>query len=71
MSNAWEVTTDDVLNVLHGMSKKATGDQVHKIMEDLDHFKIECAALCGDDLESQTEHAYREMIRQIEDRKLL
>jgi len=65
MSNAWENTSDDVLNVIHKMGKKATSYQVETIFDSLDHFKIEEAALRGNDMDTQTEYAYEEIERQI------
>lgn len=65
MSNAWETTTDDVLNVAHEMGMKLTTQEVEKIYNDLDHEIIEVAALNGKDLEEQTDYAYEEIKRQI------
>jgi hypothetical protein len=65
MSNAWETTSEDVLNVIHRMGKKATSEQVEQIHDDLDHYEIECEALRGDDMDEQTESAYVEIERQI------
>jgi hypothetical protein len=65
MSNAWETTFDDVLNVLHKIDRKATNDQVETIFNSLDNFKIEDAALRGNDMETQTRYAYEEIERQI------
>jgi len=66
MSNAWEVTPDDVLNVIHSMGMKVTGDQAQTIHNDLDQFEIENAALHGDTIEEQTKYSYEEIKRQIE-----
>lgn len=67
MSNAWETTYDDVLNVAHRMGKKLTEDQTHTIHNELDHFKIEDAALNGNDMDTQTEYAYEEIERQMKE----
>jgi hypothetical protein len=69
MSNAWEITTDDVLNVAHEMGMKLTTEETEKIYNDLDHFLIEEAALNGKDLEEQTDYAYEEIKRQITENK--
>jgi hypothetical protein len=65
MSNAWETTSDDVLNVIHKMGRKATSDTVETIFDSLDHFEIEHSAMQANDLETQTEYAYVEIERQI------
>lgn len=65
MSNTWETTIDDVLNVIHKMGRKATSDQVETIFDSLDHFNIEAAALQANDLNAQTDLAYAEIERQI------
>ena len=65
MSNAWETTEDDVLNVIHYMGKKASSEQVQSILNDLNHFAIEDAALNGINIGSQTVYAYKEIEDQI------
>ena len=71
MSNAWETTTDDVLNVVHQLGKKIDGDTCHTILEELDQFAIENAALNGDDIDEQTQYAYDEMKMQIHEKGLV
>jgi hypothetical protein len=63
MSNAWETTDEDVLNVLNSMGKKDSSAE--DVLSNLDHYKIERAALKGNDLETQTEYAYEEIKRQL------
>jgi hypothetical protein len=65
MSNAWDTTTDDVLNVLHNMGKKVSSNQLDTIFEDLDFFAIESAALKGNDLDEQCNLAYDDIKRQL------
>jgi len=66
MSNAFEITVDDVLNVCHSMGKKISGDQCHEIFNALNHDLVECAALkAGNILGDQTDAAYAEIERQI------
>ena len=65
MSNAFEVTPDDVLNVCHRMGKKIDNNKCHEIFNALDHDLVECAALKADTLEAQTDAAYTEIERQI------
>jgi hypothetical protein len=71
MSNAFEVTTDDILNVVHRMGKKISGDKAHEIHNSLDHFQIENEALRTNDLQDQTDVAYQEIERQIKEEELL
>ena len=66
MSNAWETTVDDVLNVAHQTGRKLTAEQAEKLFNDLNQFEIECSALMGNDLETQTEYAYVEIRRQLD-----
>jgi len=73
MSNAFEVTPDDVLNVVHRMGIKISGDdQCREIFNALTHVLIECAALkAGNTLGEQTDAAYQEIRRQIKEKGLL
>lgn len=67
MSCAWEVTDEDVRNVLSQIGETDPTDQeVKSILGSLDMDMIEACALFGDSMEDQTEYAYREMRRQIE-----
>lgn len=66
MSNAWETTVDDVLNVVHQMGRKLTAEEADELHGALDHFEIECEALRGNNMETQTEYAYVEIRRQLE-----
>jgi hypothetical protein len=54
MSNAWEVTPEDVANVLrlHGITKDEK--ELSEIHGQLDMDEIEQAALAGDDMDQQT-----------------
>lgn len=67
MSNAWETTTEDVLNVVHSMGKKLKENEADEILNNLDQFAIEDAALNGNDIEEQTDYAYDEIKRQLFD----
>lgn len=71
MSNAWETTTDDILNVIHELGKKSDTDKVEEIYNELDLYIIEDAALQGNDIEEQTNYAYDEIKRQIVDNNLI
>ena len=65
MSNAWETTLDDVILALGGLDRKVSDEEASKILDSLDADAIEQAALCGDEMEQQTEYAYQEIRRQI------
>jgi hypothetical protein len=72
MSNAWEVSEEDVRNVLHdiGMTNPSQ-ETVDNVLSSIDTDLIESCALYGDTIEDQVELAYKEMRRQIEDDRLL
>ena len=65
MSNAFEITNDDVENVLSRNNVKSNTILVKSIFDILDHGLIEKAALYGDDIEEQTEYAYKEIESQL------
>lgn len=65
MSNAWETTLDDVELVLTQRFGGSFIESVGQIHNDLDHNKIEKAALHGDDMDEQTNYAYKEIESQI------
>ena len=71
MSNAWETTVDDVLNVVHKMGKKVSGVKANEIHDALNQFLIEDSALRGNDMDTQTKYAYEEIERQIKEDNLL
>ena len=71
MSNAWETTTDDVLNVVHDMGFKIGEGEAENVLDLLDEFSIEDAALNGDSIEEQTKYAYEEIKKQITDGDLI
>ena len=63
---SWETTKDDVANVvLQRMKVCASQEAIDGIHDKLNLFLIEEAALCGVDLEEQTEYSYQEIERQI------
>ena len=71
MSNAWETTDEDIINVINDMDKKASEDKVHEILNNLNQFNIEDAALNGDDIDEQTKYAYKEIKKQIIEKNLI
>lgn len=68
MGKAWEVTVEDVQNVLNRMGHVSTDSIAEMIFEDLNFDHIEAAALWGSDLDEQTQRAYDEIRRQILER---
>jgi ribosome maturation protein Sdo1 len=67
MSNAWETTDEDIINVVRDIRKGkiANTRTVERILKNLDHAAIEKAALHGNDLDKQTQYAHEEIKRQI------
>ena len=73
MSNAWETTTEDILNIIKRKDISISENQnwstdLDEAAEEIefelnseDHARIEKAVLYGNDLESQTEYAYDEL----------
>jgi hypothetical protein len=73
MSNAWETTDEDIINVVRDirMGKIASEPAVKRILENLDHDSIEKAALNGNDLDEQTRYAYEEIKKQLIEKNLI
>lgn len=70
MSMAWETTEDDVANVLraHGITNVNAADFCD---EQLDHDRVEDAALRGNDMDTQTNYAYQSIEEQLKEAGLL
>jgi hypothetical protein len=74
MSNAWETTEDDIINVLHGMGNAVVDDYqgtAGYVHGNLNHDAVEKAALHGNDMDTQTKYAYEEIERQIKEMDVL
>ncbi len=78
MSQAYEVTVEDVENVLASNPLEiplAPGETLEaraaELFGDLDFGMAEEAALCGDDLDEQTDYANDEIARQLRERGIL
>ena len=69
MSMAWETTVDDVQIVLeaHGIA----ADAQNFLDEQLDHDRVEDAALNGVEMEEQTNYAYQSIEEQLKEAGLL
>lgn len=71
MSHAFEITADDVANVLssnvlHGQWKgRAVKALAEELLEQLELDKVEAAALCGDDISEQTDYAHDAIAEQL------
>jgi hypothetical protein len=65
MSLAFEITTEDVQNVLNAHGIPSTYEQAEEKLNALDTDAIEKAALYGDDLDLQTEYALQEVEKQL------
>lgn len=68
MSNAWETTEEDVWGVLRHYGGK---HDYHTILKMLDHDRIEKAALCGNDMDKQTNYAFAEIERQLRQKHIV
>jgi hypothetical protein len=78
MSQAFEVTAQDVANVLHSneidkeMRNGRTLDELAEtFFDELNFFEIEKAALFGNSLDEQTDYANDEIARQLRDQGIL
>lgn len=67
MSNAWETTTEDVMNVCKNNGVIVTEERADEILDLLDTDKIEKEALRGDDMDEQCDYAYIDIWEQIVD----
>lgn len=65
MSNAWEVTPEDVMQALDNLQIPYDEDKVDEVLDLLDLDRVEKEALRGDDMNEQTEYALREIEDQI------
>ena len=67
MSLAWEVSSEDIVNVMtdHGVQIELDDPRLENIISSLDHNKIEQAALFGDDIDEQTEFANENIKEQL------
>lgn len=68
MGLAFGITEDDVANVLRSHGISVSEEQVSDLFFELDDGAVESAALnSGHDLDDQTEGAYQEIWRQLQD----
>jgi len=66
MGLAFEVTHEDIANVLNDKHKRhATESEIQDAYDSLDMDKVEKAALYGDELDIQTQYAYEEIRKQL------
>ncbi len=65
MSFAFEVTLEDVKNVLMGSMVKYSEDEIGNMFNSLDFHSIEEAALSSLDFDEQVENAYAEIKSQL------
>ena len=65
MSNAWEVTDDDITQVLDKHGVAATDDKLTECHRELNSAEVEKAALCGLDIQEQMEYALDEIEMQL------
>lgn len=67
-SLAFEITVEDVINVLRKENRIAQLSRVEELYNELDFGAIEKEALYGDDIDEQTEYAYDAIWEQIKGR---
>jgi len=65
---AFEITVEDVINVLRKENRIAQLSRVEELYNELDFGAIEKEALYGDDIDEQTEYAYDAIWEQIKGR---
>lgn len=65
MSFAFEVTLEDVKNVLMNSMDKYSEDEIENMFESLDFHSIEEAALSSIDFDEQVDNAYSEIKSQL------
>lgn len=71
MSMAWETTIDDVMNVFTEDGEKITREKAEEVLNNLDHDRIEKAALYGDDMLEQVKYAKIEIQKQIVEKGII
>ncbi len=64
---AFEIITEDLLNVIEQQGRTATQEQVQEMFEEIDFDAVTEAALFYDDMEEQTRSAYEEIEIQLRD----
>lgn len=65
MVTGFEITDEDVIQVLVDMGRGAPPDLVEEVLDRLDHAAVEQAALHGDELEAQTRYAHDAIAEQV------
>ena len=70
MSNAWETTVDDIVNVLHDAGVHVEAEMSLERLEEIcdfqiDHELVEASALYGQDMDEQVKFAYEEINAQL------
>ena len=65
MSNAWEVTTDDILTVAQAHDTRLSAAELQSAHDSLDHDLIESAALAYTDFNDQVNAALSEIENQM------
>lgn len=68
MSMAFEITQEDVENVLQQHGVAFTEQEAQELFDELDHGSVEQAALYGNDMDEQTNYAYVEIWNQLSSR---
>lgn len=69
--NPWEVTIDDLINILDCHGIELSDEQLNKVHDNLNHAMIEDAALSDTDFDKQVEYAQKEIERQLKENKII
>jgi hypothetical protein len=67
LSNAFEITSEDIVQVLNHMGHQCDEQKAEVLFRKLDKARAAYAALSGEDLDEQTNFAYRNICDQVED----
>ena len=73
MSMAWETTTEDIEQVLEneGFDGNIIDEFLDNLHSNIDHERVEEAALYGDEMEEQTDYAYSNIRDQLVEQEVL
>jgi hypothetical protein len=70
-TSAFEIVAEDIQNALSESGLDISIDLAEEHLEKFDHYKIQEAALYGDDIDQQIRYAYQEIKEQAKKLKLL
>lgn len=71
MGMAFEITEDDVENVMSKHLKNVSQKMVENAFEEIDHGRVERSALYGNDMDEQTSFALQDIEHQLQELKII